>query len=64
MGRPAYRQAGVFTRKEYRDIIIESIKHCQQHKGLLLHAWCLMSNHIHIVISAKNNNASDILRDF
>jgi putative transposase len=54
----------VFTRKDYRDIIIESIRHCQKEKGLLLHAWCLMSNHIHLVISAEKNDAGDILRDF
>ena len=36
----------VFTRKEYREIVIESIKYCQQEKGLILYAWCLMSNHI------------------
>lgn len=54
----------VFTRKEYRDILIDSLKHCQQQKGLLVHAWCLMSNHVHLVISAANNDTSDILRDF
>ena len=27
----------VFTRKDYRDIVIESIKYCQAEKGLLLH---------------------------
>jgi len=54
----------VFTRKEYRDIVLDSIRFCQQEKGLILHAWCLMSNHIHLIISAKNNDTSDILRDF
>ena len=54
----------VFTRKEYRDIVLDSIRYCQQEKGLILHAWCLMSNHIHLIISAKNNDTSDILRDF
>ena len=54
----------VFTRKEYRDIVLESIKHCQREKGLQLHAWCLMSNHVHLVVSAKENNTSEILRDF
>ncbi len=54
----------VFTRKEYRDIVLDSLRHCQQEKGLILHAWCLMSNHIHLMISAKNNDTSDILRDF
>jgi putative transposase len=34
----------VFTRKDYRDILIESIRYCQNKKGLLLYSWCLMSN--------------------
>ena len=54
----------VFTRREYRDIVVESIKYCQREKGLILHAWCIMSNHIHMAISAKNNNTSDIIGDF
>src|SRR5215207_5025956 len=43
----------VFTRKEYRDIFIESLKHCQEKKELRLHAWCVMSNHVHLIISAR-----------
>jgi putative transposase len=53
----------VFTRKEYRDILLDSIKYCQKEKGLLLHAWCVMSNHVHLIASATNENLSDILRD-
>ena len=59
----AIGRVDVFTRKEYRDIV-ESLKFCQKEKGLLLHAWCIMSNHIHLIASAKNGNLSDILRDF
>jgi len=33
-------------------------------KGLLLHGWCIMSNHVHLAVSAKNNNLSNVLRDF
>ena len=54
----------VFTRQEYRDIVLNSIWHCQKEKGLVLYAWCLMSNHIHLIVSAINYEASDILRDF
>ena len=54
----------VFTRKDYRDIVLESIRHCQHEKGLLLHAWCIMSNHLHLIASAKENDLSDVLRDF
>ena len=54
----------VFTRKEYRDIVLESIRFFQKEKGLLLHSWCIMSNHFHLIVSAKNENLSDVLRDF
>ena len=54
----------VFTRKEYQEIIINSLKFCQKEKGLIIYACCLMTNHIHLIISSKNNNLSDLLRDF
>ncbi len=54
----------VFTRKDYRDIVLDSIRHCQKEKGLLLHCWCIMGNHLHLIASAKNHDLSDILRDF
>jgi REP element-mobilizing transposase RayT len=54
----------VFTRKDYRDIVLDSLKFCQAEKGLLLHCWCIMSNHLHLIISAKNKDLSDVLRDF
>ncbi len=54
----------VFTRKVYRDLLLDSIRYCQKEKGLILHSWCIMSNHVHLVISARDNNPSDILRDF
>ena len=54
----------IFTRIDYCTILIDSIRFCQKEKGLVLYAWCLMSNHIHMVVSAKNNDTSDILRDF
>jgi REP element-mobilizing transposase RayT len=54
----------VFTRKKYRNIVVDSLRYCQQHKGLRLHCWCIMSNHLHLIVSAANNNLSDVLRDF
>jgi putative transposase len=54
----------VFTRKDYRDIVLDSIRFCQREKGLLLHSWCIMSNHVHMIVSTKEGNLSDVLRDF
>ena len=54
----------VFTRIEYCNIFLDSIKYCQDKKGLILYAWCLMTNHVHLVMGAENNEPGDILRDF
>ena len=65
----ALMKARVFTGKEYTDIVIESLQHCQQKKGLesdgyRIYGWCIMSNHAHLIISAKENNVSSVLGDF
>ena len=56
----------VFTRSMYADIVVESLRFCQQQKGLKIHAWCIMSNHLHLIVSASTTafSLSDILRDF
>ncbi len=55
----------VFTRLNYRNIIVESLEYCKKNKGLVLYAWCLMTNHIHLVCSIeKPFRMSDFLRDF
>ncbi len=54
----------VFTRQCYRDILIDSLKHCQEHKGLEICGYVIMSNHIHLIAWTQENNLSDALRDF
>ncbi len=54
----------IFTRQAYRDVVIESFNFCQIKKGLVLFAYVIMSNHIHILAQAENGNLSDIVRDF
>jgi len=55
----------VFTRVEYKNIIIESLKHCQEKKGLKIYAYVLMTNHMHLVVRAADKfPLSDIIRDF
>jgi REP element-mobilizing transposase RayT len=55
----------VFTRTAYADIAVESLIFCQDNKGLNVHAWCIMSNHVHLIVSAREGHTlSDIIRDF
>ncbi len=54
----------VFIRRNYKDILIESLRYCQQNKGLRIHAWCIMTSHVHLIISSEGEPLPDILRDF
>jgi len=55
----------VFTRNEYKDLLLENLKYCQQNKGLEIFAWCIMSNHLHLIVRAGNLfPLQDIFRDF
>jgi len=57
--------AGVFTRRQYKDILVDSLKYCQKEKGLEIFAWCLMTNHFHLVVRAKDGFLlPNIFRDF
>ncbi|MEM9390311.1 MAG: transposase [Bacteroidota bacterium] len=54
----------VFTRSMYKDAVVESLKFCQKHKGLVVYAWCIMTNHVHLIISSLDGfRQEDILRD-
>ena len=54
----------IFTRKELKHVILDSLKYCQQNKGLLIHAWVLMSSHLHMIISSDKEPLEAVLRDF
>jgi putative transposase len=60
------QRVDALSRPLYKDVIVDSMKYCQKEKGLLVYAWCIiMSNHIHLIASAKEGySLSDILRDF
>lgn len=54
----------VFIRPELKMIIVDSLRHCQQQKGLRIHAWCLMTSHLHMIVSSDGALLPGIMRDF
>ncbi len=58
-----HQWADVFTRQIYVEEFLSSIRYCQDNKGLEVYAWVIMSNHIHMIIRARNENLSDVIRD-
>ncbi len=54
----------IFTRKDYKITIVDSLNYCVTSKGLEIFAWVIMSNHIHLMVRAKEGfELSHILRD-
>ncbi len=52
----------VFTTGGCCDVLIRSFEHCRQHKGLRLHAWVILDNHFHTIVSGPE--LADTIRDF
>ena len=55
----------VFTRNEYKNIIIDSLHYCQKEKGMEIFAWCIMTSHIHLIFrSAGEQKPEFLIGDF
>jgi REP element-mobilizing transposase RayT len=55
----------VFTRLNQKYNILNSLKYCQDKKGLEIYAYCIMHSHIHLLCKGTDGFIlSDIMRDF
>ena len=53
----------VFTRSLYKDSVVESLNYFIKNKGLVVYAWVIMSNHVHLVIERRSVALEDVMRD-
>lgn len=51
----------VFTRNEYKTILTDSLRYCQQKKGMEIFAWCVMTNHVHLVFRSAGEQKPELL---
>lgn len=51
------------SRPLYKDIVVDSLKYCVSEKGLLLHGWVIMNDHVHLIVSSDKDELQDIMRD-
>ena len=51
----------VFTRNEYKNIIIESLNYCIKEKGMELFVWCIMTNHVHLIFRSIGKQEPQLL---
>lgn len=43
----------VFIRPVYKQVIVHTLNHFIESRGLVVYAWCLMTNHLHLLAQAK-----------
>jgi REP element-mobilizing transposase RayT len=54
----------VFTRNEYKDIFLDSLRYCQKNKGLEVWGYCIMTSHIHLILGRCGEpSLESIVRD-
>jgi len=51
----------VFTSNEYKDIVLDSLRYCQQEKGMEIFAWCIMTSHIHLIFRSGGGQKPELL---
>lgn len=55
----------IFIKPVYKQIIIHTLNHFIEHKELTVFGWCLMSNHLHLVIRpGKNSGMNAFEKEF
>lgn len=56
--------ADLFSRQVYRDIVINNLQYCIANKDLIVYAYVIMSNHIHLLVQSNSGQLSNTIRDF
>jgi len=51
----------VFTRNEYKNIVVDSLNFCIKEKGMEIFAWCIMSNHVHLIFRSVHGQKPELL---
>ncbi|WP_027420984.1 REP-associated tyrosine transposase [Crocinitomix catalasitica] len=55
----------VFKKNVYKNILLDSLRYCQKEKNMEIYAWCIMTNHVHLIFrSIGDEKPEQILGDF
>jgi REP element-mobilizing transposase RayT len=54
----------VFTRIDYKNILVENLAYCQLNENLEIYSYVIMSNHIHIICRRLDKDLNELLGRF
>jgi REP element-mobilizing transposase RayT len=41
----------VFTRNEYKDTFLDTVRYTMEHGKMSIFSWCIMTNHVHLIFN-------------
>ena len=51
--------------KKHKEAIVDALRYCIQEKGLNVYAFCIMTNHLHLIVNCQEQfELKDVIRDF
>jgi putative transposase len=55
----------LFTRADYADLVLDSLRYCIRHKGLRVYEFCIMPSHVHLLADLEDDDKllAHVLRD-
>lgn len=55
----------IFVRPVYKQVIVHTLNHFIESKGMIVYAWCLMTQHLHLLAQAKPGiNIADLQAEY
>jgi len=54
----------VFTRNDYKNILVENLAYCQLNENLEIYSYVIMSNHIHMICRRQDKDLNELLGRF
>jgi putative transposase len=49
----------IFIRPVYKQVIVHTLNHFIDSKGLVVYSWCLMTNHLHLLVQPQDGYSMD-----
>ena len=53
----------LFDKEGFKDIFLESLEFAQKENGLILFAYVIMPNHVHLIVETPGKHLGNVLRD-
>jgi REP element-mobilizing transposase RayT len=54
----------IFVRPVYKQVIVHTLNHFIESKGLIVYAWCLMTHHLHLLVAGNCKSVEDLENEY